>query len=434
MKALTVTLRQPAQLSTSLRSDGLIDTVSHVPGSVVRGALAAAWIRTHGAPERAPARDTFLRLFEGEVRFGPLYAGAPPSPLSVHRHKYASEPACTTAYLDAAASGTFEKPAACADCGQEWVPLRPGHSPEARHVRTSVAIDSTKHTAKPGQLFSRRRLRSTLPIRDDSGRLAGHAVATFTGEVTGDDALVDSLATLQRVRIGGRKTSHGAVTIAFSDTGATQLWVRDDGVLVFALSSPAIYVDAEGRPTNAPTDGELSRVLGCDATVVKAWTRWDTVGGWHGASGLPKPTETVVTAGSTYAVRLADPPRADLAALVAQGVGLRRHEGFGHIGRYLMPTRSAAEVEAAAESLAASVTEDDLLPFVAFRYAQGVIPADLADAIRAAAADDSLVTEAAALARRYGGAFTGARDAKKAEQLLALPPAKVNAIVTRLEQ
>lgn len=460
MKSLTVTLRQPTQLSTSLRSDGVIDTIGHVPGWVVRGALAAAWIRTYGSPEQEPARGMFLRLFEGGVRFGPLYAADAPPPLSVHRHKYSSDPSCTTAYLDAAASADLQIPYTCGDCGQEWVPLRPGLSHEARHLRTSVAIDSTSQTAIPKKLFSRRRLRPRVPIRDAEGRTTGQITATFCGEVNGDDDLVVRLAKLRQVRLGGRKTSHGAVTIRFGVADSPQLWVRDDGLLVFALSSPGVFVDAAGRPTNAPSDGELSNVLGCEARVVKAWTRWDTVGGWHGASGLPKPTETVVTAGSTFAVKLADPLRADLAALVARGVGLRRHEGFGHIGSYRVPAEPAEAIEqvlrmaadvgppegeepfpepipeeqppdADTETQRADadveehfpdpdpdpVSDEELLPFVAFRYANGIIPADLAAAIRAAKEDASLVTEVAMMAKSYGGAFTGARDAKKIEQI-----------------
>ena len=153
--------------------------------------------------------------------------------------------------------------------------------------------------------------------------MTGQTVASFSGEISGEDELVDALVALRQVRIGGRKTSHGAVTVEVAEGAIPRVWVRDDGVLVFVMSSPAIFVDTSGRPTNRPSDDELSTVLGCHAVVLKSWTRWDSVGGWHAASGLPKPTETVVTAGSTYAVQLADPSRANLAALMDRGLGLR---------------------------------------------------------------------------------------------------------------
>ena len=483
MKTLTMTLRQPAQLSTSLRSDGLIDTASHVPGWVVRGALAGSWIRTFGQPERATERDIFERLFEGGVRFGPLYAEQPPPPLSVHRHKYAPTSECVAEYLDVAAAPDLSRTRECPKCEQEWVPLRPAESHDARHVRTSVAIDQERHTALPGKLFSRRRLRTTVPTRDDAGHMTGQTVASFSGEISGEDELVDALVALRQVRIGGRKTSHGAVTVEVAEGAIPRVWVRDDGVLVFVMSSPAIFVDTSGRPTNRPSDDELSTVLGCHAVVLKSWTRWDSVGGWHAASGLPKPTETVVTAGSTYAVQLADPSRANLAALMDRGLGLRRHEGFGHIGRYPesvatgrnsvtladaadagdvpaevteaasapahlevaevespepvgVPEVASPEMVGVSEASAAVViiTDEDLLPFVALRYDNGVIPAELSAAIRGAAQDESLASRATSMAKEYGGKLTGARDALKVERLLALPPDDVQAIVTRLEQ
>lgn len=147
MAILTLTLRQPAQLSTSLRSDGVIDTVDHIPGWVVRGALANAWIRAHGQPESGEARECFVELFEGGVRFGPLFQGEPPSPLSVFEHKYEPQPGCEKAPVDAAEQLILSALAECPVCGQEWKEVRPHLAREATHVRTSVVIDRTTGTA-----------------------------------------------------------------------------------------------------------------------------------------------------------------------------------------------------------------------------------------------------------------------------------------------
>ncbi len=73
MSELTLTLAQPAQLGDRARKNFVLSTMEHVPGSVVRGAFAAAWLARHGASRPGTAqRKEFLDLFEGGVRFGAL--------------------------------------------------------------------------------------------------------------------------------------------------------------------------------------------------------------------------------------------------------------------------------------------------------------------------------------------------------------------------
>ncbi len=50
---LTLTLSQPAQLGDRARKDFVLSTMEHVPGSVVRGAFAAAWLARHGVVQAA---------------------------------------------------------------------------------------------------------------------------------------------------------------------------------------------------------------------------------------------------------------------------------------------------------------------------------------------------------------------------------------------
>ena len=45
---ITVTLTQPVAVGRNVRADSRQDTHNHVPGSVLRGALAAAWIHRRG--------------------------------------------------------------------------------------------------------------------------------------------------------------------------------------------------------------------------------------------------------------------------------------------------------------------------------------------------------------------------------------------------
>ena len=320
MTTLTLTLRQPAQLGDRPRDDFVLATMDYLPGAVVRGAFAAAWIAANGDPG-GPGRAAFLRLFEGGVRYGALLRpGTEADSLAVVRHKYETDN-CRVVDYDRATGDV--PPPRCPDCDFPLEPARPGLftdtpgvSPPVRR-RTSVAIGESG-LARRGQLFTR----ETLPHGE-----------RFTGTLVADNP--DDLARLRelgQVRVGGRRTTHGLADVAIGEQkppGAQQL---DATTLVLRLRTPGIFTDDLGRPSPQPGDTELTRVLGTGARVERRWTRWQEVGGWHVASGLPKPAELAVAAGSTFLIRTereVAPPV--LQALSRRGLGLRRHEGFGDL-------------------------------------------------------------------------------------------------------
>ncbi len=422
MGTLTVTLRQPTQVSTRIRSDQLNATETHIPGWVVRGALANAWIRARGAPEGS-ARAEFVRLFEGEVRFGPLFApDTLPPPLSRYDHKYSPDLRCNPSSFDAALT-PIEVDQPCKTCGQPWKQWSPKLSQTVpRSVRTSVAIDPVREVAAKGQLFSRDRLSPTT---------------RFTGPITSHDVgLLQQLATLKHVRIGARRTTHGAIDLEVDPHASADLPpVRDDGVLLLRLLSPAVFVDNEGRPSLTPSKDELASVLGVDATVEHSWARWGSVGGWHLASGLPKPTETVAVEGSTYAVRLAEPVGQDvLRELVRRGLGLRRHEGFGHLfGNAAGEPATVEESPGAAED-AADLTEADVQPFAALKCVDGKIPDEMAQAIHDALANASKVDAAIEVTKATDRGTMQKITIRKVRELLALRQSTALAILARLEE
>jgi CRISPR-associated protein Csx10 len=316
---LVLTLRQPAQLGSKARRDNVLGTLEHIPGSVVRGALAATWLARNGVSRPGtPGREEFLTLFEGGVRYGALLRdGTQFMSLAVVGHKYDPQDSCQIVDYDRAMGD--QPPLYCLDCGSPLEQRRglTGER-EAPRRRTSVAI-SPAGTAEEGALFTRETL---------------GAGQVFRGTVTASgDTPLKVLDGLGPVRIGGRRTTHGLADIAITADGAVPLpQRRRDGMLVIRLRSPGIFTDEYGRPGRDPSGEELTEALGVGASVVRRWTRWEQAGGWQAASGLPKQQELTVAAGSAYLISTERPvPDAALARLADRGLGLRRHEGFGDL-------------------------------------------------------------------------------------------------------
>lgn len=315
---VTVTLTEPVAAARRLRTDFTQDTHDHIPGTVLRGALAAAWIREHGAPD--PDSRDFLDIFEGDGSFGPLHSPESfPVPLSYKQHKYAPGPGCRRWWDEA----TEKAPQQCC-CGQD---LENGKGEPARNVarvtRARVAL-TEEGVAVNKQLFTQSSLASDTVL---TGWVHGPAVRALRLNGTPVDTLY----------LGGRRSIQGAATVDVDfaeEPGPVEQIEKSDGSadVVLRLLSPGIFVDGFGMPADEPDLREISAVLGVEVRGMarKSWTRWTEVGGWHAASGLPKPTERAVQQGSTYVLHCAEPASESARrTLMARGVGLRRREGFG---------------------------------------------------------------------------------------------------------
>lgn len=316
---LKVTVRAEQPLALGITAEVSFFTNSHpfVPGSVLRGALAAAWIAEYGPPTRARGvahAERFRELFDGRIRYGPLFpAGSQREPLSVRHCKYPksdSLAACQAVAVDLA----FERRDSCTGCGGELEPSKgelilPAGLVLHRRVRTS--IDPTTSLARDGHLYAT----AAIPVG-----------TSLVGRVHGTHPwLVDPRV----LRLGGRRSVGGAAAYRVEPAPVASVSLAVGDPLVFRLVSPAILVDMAGRPRLDP-DPDLD--LGEGLALADSWSRpmpWD---GWHAASGLPKPREICAAAGSTYRVtgnhddlvRLGD-------RLLRRGLGLRRAEGFGAV-------------------------------------------------------------------------------------------------------
>jgi CRISPR-associated protein Csx10 len=329
-------------------------TLPYVPGSTVRGALATAWIRQNGIPDPVnPLRDEFISLFEGAIRYGPLFQeGTAITPLSAAWCKYPATPGCGAWSADVAVDGDA---AMCPHCGKG--------TETGKGEVTGVRVRQILRTrldeagrAEDGNLYARHELESRLTYR---GWLAGQH---------------PWLAEPREVWLGGRTSTCGLADIRVAgDPDAASHTVaaspRADGALVIKLASPAVIVDEAGRPTLDPAAEILRGLDLAGLRGSRCWGRPARVGGWHAASGLPKPVELALAMGSVAVLhRGEEPGQEQLRRLAAEGIGLRRAEGFGSVEvnpvpwrRSLPPPAGEADEGAAAPSVLAPLRELGLL-------------------------------------------------------------------------
>jgi CRISPR-associated protein Csx10 len=315
---IDVVVRAQQRLHLGIRPDSgwISDGHPFVPGSVLRGALAAAWIAEQ-EPDLVPGNDPqFRSLFEGVVRFGPLFTDPRClRPMSVFSCKYPSTPTCGTSTYDAAFA---EDPPGECSCGAPLEQSK-GQVDGAIVERTQVQMEPRDDVAAVGGLFSRRAIPAGTELR-------GHIAGTHPW-LTADP--------VRLVRLGGRRSTAGLAEVSLS-TARTQpdhdSLDRERGLLVIRLLSPAIFVDGWGRPGWRPDTERLARTLGVPVDIAAEWVRPVAVGGWHVVSNLPKSREFAVAAGSVYLLRLGDEPdNHRVQQLWQDGIGIRRTEGFGWI-------------------------------------------------------------------------------------------------------
>ncbi|MEW1657945.1 type III-B CRISPR module-associated Cmr3 family protein [Streptomyces sp. NPDC093707] len=368
MLEIQVTAHQSLALGVRPVGTAPVPTHLNIPGSVLRGALAAVWIAQYGLPTKVPSdkRREFIALFESDVSYGPLFAtGSQVVPLSVLRCKYRT----CAAVVDEAFNDAEGAPT-CA-CG----PLVPGRG-EVEFTKsaarglvtqsTHLQIDDARGVAEENLLFTRR----ALTHRD-----ANDAERTFHGRITPGSELPDSaarwLAGARRLRLGARRGTSGAVT--YTPRPAVVAPPATGLRIALRLTAPAILTDPSGllldladrQAVRSALDDELAPQLGGArvTAVERVWARRERVGGWHAASRLPKPVELAVSAGSVLLLTFDRPPAPDrLLALTGRGIGLRRNEGFGALETATTAWEQPAEP-------ASTATDQDQAPDPAEAYA-----------------------------------------------------------------
>lgn len=298
MRWLRYTLTPKARISAGRRGEVHFDRPVYavIPGTVIRGALAAAWWKEHDDQAQ------FDRLFAERLR---VYLAAPRRgderadliPMSWSRPKYDR--------------GDYQ-PGGVADSGR--VAGRGWDVPRALLVETTrTALEGG--VAVKGQLFTRRAVRKDV-------ELVGYLCVD-------DDAGTGWLTTDRSLWVGGDASVAGKCEWRCEEV-EDPFPVPPPGDVTVTLLQAAILLDEYGA-NSLDLAGAVKRAIadaGGNAIVRNEVVRPEQVGGWHGRAGFPKPMEWALGAGSSVTLTAAD----EKALLTLRaGIGIRRQEGYGAI-------------------------------------------------------------------------------------------------------
>ncbi|MCB0990943.1 MAG: hypothetical protein KDB16_08195 [Acidimicrobiales bacterium] len=206
----------------------------------------------------------------------------------------------------------------CPSCHRGIEQLKGALRGSSLRERTRVALDEHE-TARDGAMFTR----EEIPAESD-----------LDGWIDGEH---DWLASVEEMPIwvGGRRSTSGKGIASCSSGSAPDAGpITQPGRLVIRCATPLISLDTTGRPQLQPSTRELAARLGVDEGSIELERRFArpvVIGGWHQASGLPKPRELAAVPGSTFVYHVEGLTDRQCSSLAAHGLGHRTREGFGWI-------------------------------------------------------------------------------------------------------
>lgn len=405
MKLITyhITPEEPV-LVTALAGDPNSSTAfNYLPGSVLRGALIAAYMRQHQLTELDEKDKQIRRLFlNGQTQYLNGYLldrekqRSLPRPLSWQQDKKDQRRETEDApasLFDFAYEEQEEDPE------REWkAPKKPFFS----FTKTSGKI----RWAAPDTVLAVHTQRDPVKGRSTS---EGGAVYQYEALAAGqtfaalivcghdaDEEVLSNLLTGECNLGGARGAGYGRVQLTIVDTAGQRempgkLETASNGRLLVTCLSDLLLQDEQGQfQVEAElVKAALEKRLGCalkwfadDQAVV--YMNGTHVGGFNRKWGLPLPQAKAIGMGSVFVFDLPDCPPDKLQAAEAQGIGLRRAEGFGRIA-FNWQTKEEWSVEGWIEpsrpepvTLAVNTTEGQLAQTMVNRLFRQQLDAQLA--------------------------------------------------------
>jgi CRISPR-associated protein Csx10 len=375
---LTLKTEAPLVLRASRTSAQFTPTLTHIPGTTLRGALALDYLRRGGKPEEAEFQTLFL---SGTVSFGPLFpsteavAGQPLPASAVACKRYGAKHAASVGdvllrleladILNSLAS--LSEWELCPDCRAGYPDYPPNKrdrlegyylqgetfnkvKPDVRML-TGVGMSRSTGTAAHGLLFSMKALEEAQHFKGHI-RLDSDEAETLTSRL-------QELAPREGILRLGAARSRGQGRVRVADwqlvkmrkpslaerwqalnTVIRRLWAQyevepEGDYFTLTLESPLILRAPYLRPRWP--DELNTTAFGLPAGVERRRTLLSevTLQGWNAAWRLPKRDTPALGMGSVFLFHAPATLRADiltrLEEIEVRGLGERRNEGFGRV-------------------------------------------------------------------------------------------------------
>ena len=358
-------LMSPCCLSEMPAMGNEVDTLDYIPGSVLMGTLAGAYLRKGGI-----ADGQFRQLFcEGDACFPNLYpldgeTHVRVTPLSTYTCK--SHPGFRGERVNGSrlrSHGAWDllfeglpnfagfpgrrcSSSKGESCGNS--PLVPygvfysgaGRNPKSYQMKTVMAtrtaVSGKTRSAVGASLHSQRELPGGAKFW---GLLAAtnEAIETLERLISPQGCI----GYIGRRRMGKVRFEISNWNLDWPGTDPSSFLVEDghayftmtllsDGILVDKLLRPAITLTPE--ILNDPEQGGFPPV---SVSIVKAFCAARRLSGWHSVARIFKPVDVALVKGSTFLLRIgqddAGTVREWMQKVLYTGIGLRRSEGFGQV-------------------------------------------------------------------------------------------------------
>jgi len=345
-------LEQPV-IATAVEGDPNSSVSSnHLPGSALRGALIARYLRRFDQDDLAGDDRARRLFFDGNTRF---LNGYPVVQGEYRGEEHATRPTPLSYYHkkgDKRTLSDFALESPSSDDETQW-----------KRARSPFQVEMGKlHLETPERHVAVHNQRDRIKGRatEDSGELFRYdALApaqTFEAAIcceTDDDArlLKDLLEETPALQIGGaRSADYGQAHVQnakqpggrWHECGTEPPALRDDRSVVITLLSHALVRDGQGQFTvseEALVD-TINRALGLEGEQEqlhphRAFLRNEMTGGFNRKWNLPLPQALAVKMGSVLVLKQPSDAPGDLAERLAdletRGIGERRAEGFGRV-------------------------------------------------------------------------------------------------------
>lgn len=345
MKVITyhVTLLEPTLVTAAEGDPNSGVAYEFLPGSVLRGAIIARYLRQSNARELDVGDALVRRLFfEGTVRYlngyllGPHGNRTLPTPLSWLRKKGEETPVYDFAVEEPQDEEQWQGLSSpfCTVNGDTMRVVRPD-----RHISVHTA-----RTRRFGRAMPRKHMKGDdiegAVYRYDALAAGQTFEAVVICDLDEDTAALCPLLTGQAALGGSRTGGYGRVSFHDAEVAGGDwrevggsLMLHPDRTVIATLLSDALTRDQYGQFVVDPkaVRAELAARLNCILELKQAFLRGRVVGGFNRKWGLPLPQALAVEMGSVFVFSAVHCHLDRLCELEARGIGERLAEGFGRI-------------------------------------------------------------------------------------------------------